>query len=176
MFTYLSMETFEAIRRRKSVRKYQQKPIEKEKLLKILEAARLAPSAKNLQPWHFVVVTDQKVREEIARGTIYARFIKDAPVLIVGCGDPRSKFYQIDVAIALQNLVLAATDLGFGTCWIGDFREEKVKRLLGIPDRLRVVALVTVGYEKEGLDISRKVLHTFRKRKPLEEIVHWERF
>jgi nitroreductase len=172
------METFEAIRRRKSVRAYAPARVEKEKLERILEAARLAPSAENIQPWYFIVVTDPEKRKQIAGGGRFAGFIEDAPVLIVGCGDQRAspKWYSIDVAIAMQNMVIAATSEGLGTCWIGSFDEGLVRKLLKIPENYRVVALLTVGYPREKLDLTGKVVHLLHRKKRLEEIVGFEEY
>jgi len=179
------MEVFEAIRTRRSIRSYEEKPIEEEKIRKVLEAARLAPSAGNRQPWRFIVVTDPKVKDKLreAKEKRMPPRIRppsrggplSAPVIIVGCAVPNESFpgtdfWKIDVAIALQNLVLAAWGEGLGTCWIGVFHEEEeVKEVLGIPKEARVVAMVALGYpaEKKG---------PVTDRKPLEEIVrydHW---
>ncbi|MEM3697355.1 MAG: nitroreductase family protein [Candidatus Bathyarchaeia archaeon] len=172
------MDVFEAVRRRHSVRAYAPTPIPKEKLVKILEAARLAPSAGNIQPWHFVVVTDYEKRRRIAENRMFARFLKEAPLVIVGCGDAKTspKWYIVDVAIAMQNMVLTATSEGLGTCWIGDFDEESVKELLKIPKNYRIVALLAVGYPREKFDLQGKMLHLIRKRKKLEHIVSFEEF
>ena len=109
------MNVFEAIEKRRSIRSYEPTPVPDEKLEKILEAARLAPSASNVQPRHFIVVTDRERRDTISSG-MFARFLKQAPVVIVACGDEKKspKWYPIDVAIAVENMVLAATgqDLG----------------------------------------------------------------
>ena len=109
------MNVFEAIEKRRSIRSYESTPVPEEKLEKILEAARLAPSASNVQPRHFIVVTDRERRDTISSG-MFARFLKQAPVVIVACGDEKKspKWYPIDVAIAVENMVLAATgqDLG----------------------------------------------------------------
>lgn len=183
------MEVYEAIRTRRSIRAYEDKPVEEEKLRRVLEAARLAPSAGNRQPWCFIIVTDPKVKEEIRLakerrippppgGTPRRPFrgpLEAAPVLIVGCALPSESFHgtdfwKIDVAIALQNLVLAAWEQGLGTCWIGVFHEEEeVKEVLKLPREARVVAMVALGYPAERKE-------PVKDRKPLEEIVrynHW---
>jgi nitroreductase len=169
------MDVFEAIQKRRSIRAYESTPVPREKLEKILEAARLAPSASNIQPWHFIVVTDSEKRKTLSRGR-YAKFLKKSPVVIVGCGDQKAspKWYMVDVAIAMQNMVLTATSEGLGTCWVGSFDEDEVKRLLKIPENFRVVALLAVGYSLEKGDISRKILHFIRRRKRLERIVSFE--
>jgi nitroreductase len=172
------MEVFEAIRKRKSIRAYVSTPVPEEKLEKILEAARLAPSAENIQPWYFIIVTDHEKRKQIAKSGVFAGFLEEAPVVIVGCGDRRAspKWYKIDVAIAMQNMVLAATAEGLGTCWIGSFDEGLVKRLLKIPERFEVVALLTVGYPRKKLDLTGKFVHFIRRKKRLNEIVGFEEY
>jgi len=135
-------------------------PIPKEQLEKILEAARLAPSASNIQPWHFIVVTDPEKRNALSKNR-FAKFLAEAPVVIVGCGDRKA---------------LAATALGLGTCWVGSFDEKKVKELLKIPEKFEVIALLAVGYPREKLDLSAKLLHLFRRRKKLEQIASLEEY
>jgi nitroreductase len=171
------MDVFEAIEKRRSIRKYEPAPIPNEKLDKILEAARLAPSASNVQPRHFIVVTDEERKKAVSAG-MFARFLRQAPVVIVACGDEKKspKWYPIDVSIAVENMVLAATGEGLGTCWIGSFDENKVRAVLKIPKNLRVVVLLALGYPsgKEGL--GSKVLRLVRKRKSLDEIVSIEEY
>jgi nitroreductase len=172
------MEVFEAIQRRRSVRAYAKTPVPEEKLGKILEAARLAPSAENIQPWYFVVVTDHKKRKEIAQSGIFAGFLDESPVVIVGCGDRKAspKWYAIDVAISMQNMVLAATAEGLGTCWIGSFDEGLLKKLLKIPEHFSVVALLTIGHPREKLDLTAKMVQSIRRKKRLEDIVGFEEY
>jgi nitroreductase len=172
------MEVSEAIRARKSIRAYSSTPIPKEKLEKILEAARLAPSAENLQPWYFVVVTNPEHKKQIAKSGKFARFLTECPVVIVGCGDRSAspKWYVIDVAIAMQNMVLAATSEGLGTCWVGSFDEGLVKRLLEIPDHYKVVALLAVGYPEKKFDLLGRVVHFIRRRKKLQDIAGLEKY
>ncbi|RJS90915.1 nitroreductase [Candidatus Bathyarchaeota archaeon] len=170
------MDVFEAIKTRRSIREYQEKPVEQEKLSKVLEAARLSPSAANKQPWKFIVVTDPKVKESL-RSAYNKDWLISAPVIIVGCALPKEawvrsdgeEYWKVDLAIAMQSLILEAWEQGLGTCWIGAFREDGVKKALGIPDDVRVVALTPLGYpaEEKGPVV---------RRKPLEEIVsydHW---
>lgn len=173
----VSMDVFEAVQKRRSIRAYAPTPLSKALLMKILEAARLAPSAGNIQPWHFIVVTDAVKREKLANSMV-TRFLKEAPVVIVGCGDQKAspKWFMVDVAIAMQNMVLTATSEGLGTCWVGIFNENKVKELLKIPERFRVVALMALGYPREKLDLQGKLLHMVKRRKPLEKIVSHEEF
>jgi nitroreductase len=171
------MEVIEAIRKRHSVRAYIAKEIPAEKLDRVLEAGRLAPSAGNIQPWHFVVVTNQQKRNMLSKGR-FAKFLAESPVVIVGCGDRVSSpnWYGVDTAIALQNMVLTATSEGLGTCWVGSFDENQVRRLLGIPEKFRVVALLALGYPREELDLGSKVLHLFRRRRKMDKIVSLEAF
>ena len=155
---------------RRSIRRYEGKEIPKDVLDKILEAGRQAPSAANRQPWHFIVVTDSEIKKELSKG-MFNRFIKDAPVTIIGCahGDLiAGKWSVIGTTIAMQNMVLAAWAMGVGSCWIGDFNEERVKKLLNVPDDLNIVALISFGYP---LEKPRPV-----KKKPLEEIVGFNKF
>jgi nitroreductase len=174
----MEMDVFEAVQKRHSVRAYRPTPIPEEKLKRILESARLAPSAGNIQPWYFVVVKDREKRETLAKGGRYARFLAESPTVIVGCGDQKTSpnWYVVDVAIALQTMVLTATAEGLGTCWIGSFSEEKVKSLLNIPDRFRVVALIAMGYQREKLELGSKILHLVRRKKSLEKIMALDGF
>ena len=172
------VEVFEAIRKRHSVRAYLPNRVPKDKLEKILEAARLAPSAGNIQPWHFIVVMNTRKRKKLSEGGRFAKFLSESPVVIVGCGDKKAspKWYAVDTAIAMQNMVLAATGEGLGTCWVGSFNEEQVKKLLNIPEKFRVIALLALGYPRKKWDLAAKALHFFRKKKKLEKIVSIEEF
>jgi len=172
------MDVFEAVQRRHSVRAYDSASVPKDKLMRILEAARLAPSAGNIQPWHFIVVTNSEKRQKIANSGRFAHFLAESPIIIVGCGDEKAspKWYVVDVAIAMQNMVLTATEEGLGTCWVGDFDEKLVKGLLSIPENYRVIALLAVGYPHEKFDVQGKMLHLIRRRKKLEDIVSFEEF
>lgn len=172
-----------AVSSRKSVRTFEKKELEKEKLVKCLEAARLAPSWANKQCWHFVVVAGSK---EVAELGLVPPHIKNAPALIVACGDPDKSgdidgkpYYLVDVAIAVEHIVLQAVELGLGTVWVGAFREDDVRRPLGIPRNIRVVALLPVGYpaEKEGMRAKMlKAVVGSGNRKPIEEIVHFQKW
>jgi nitroreductase len=171
------MEVFEAIKKRHSVRAYLPEQVPREKLNKILEAARLAPSAGNIQPWHFIVVTDQQKRNRLSTGR-FAKFLAESPLVLVGCGDKKASpnWHAVDTAIAMQNMVLTATSEGLGTCWIGSFNENHVKQLLNIPEKFQVIALLAIGYRREKPDIASKALHLFRRKKKLEKIVSLEQF
>lgn len=172
------MEVFEAIKQRKSVRAYQPTPVPNEKLIKVLEAARLAPSAGNIQPWRFIVVLDPQKRKKIAKGCRYGHFLDESPVIIVGCGDQKAspRWHAIDTCIAMENLVLAATGEGLGTCWIGFFNEKTIREMLKIPSRLKVVALLAIGYSRGKLNITAKLAHLIRPRKKLDRIAYIEEY
>jgi nitroreductase len=171
------MEVFEAIRERRSVRAYLPQAIAAERLERILEAARLAPSASNRQPWHFVVVTNQQKRKALSKER-YAKFLAESPVVIVGCGDRdlSPNWHVVDTAIAMQNMVLTATGEGLGTCWVGSFNENQVKELLSIPEKFKVVALLALGYPREKLDLRNKIRAFIRRRRKLEKIVSLNEF
>lgn len=166
------MEVLEAIRMRHSVRSYLDKEIPKDLLIRILEAARLAPSAANIQPWYFVVVMDRKKKRRIAESGAFGRFVADAPVVIVGCGDRKAspRWHVVDVSIAMEHMVLEATELGLGTCWVGSFNENVVKEVLKLPERFSVIALLALGYPREGMDLMARFVHLIHKRKKLQEI------
>jgi len=150
------MTVFEAIQKRYSCRAYKEREIEQEKLDKLAEAVRLAPSAKNTQDWRFVVVTDKEIREQVAATTNRPQVFKKAGAIIVGCSNSDyvmqcgQSIAPIDVSIALEHICLQATELGLGTCWIGSFETEKVRTILGIPDDINIVELMTVGYPADS--------------------------
>jgi nitroreductase len=155
---------------RRSIRRYEQKEIPKDVLDKILDAGRQAPSAANRQPWHFIVVTDPEIKKELSKG-MFNRFIKDTPVTIVGCAHKdliAGKWSIISTTIALHNMVVAAWAMGIGSCWVGDFNEEKIKKLLNIPESWNIVALISFGYPAEKPQP--------RKKKSIEEIVSFNKF
>jgi nitroreductase len=170
------MDVFDAVKARKSIRSYQSKPVPEEVLMKVLESARLAPSAVNRQPWHFVVVTDAEKRKKLSAGP-FAGFLKESPVVIVGCGDTRAspRWHVVDVSIAMQQMVLTATSEGLAACWIGSFNEKKVKELLGIPDKFKVIALLAMGYQRGKRGLASKLIGS-HKRKDIGEIVSFDVF
>ena len=175
------MTVMEAIRLRKSVRSYKQengepKPVEDEKLNAVLEAARLAPSASNRQEWRFVVVRDAAMRRQLAAAANDQTFVGQAPVVLACCAETDNHrmscgqlCYPIDLAIAIDHVTLAAVELGLGTCWIGAFKEEKGKQLLGIPNDVRVVQLLPLGYPADPGPKE-------KSRKPLEDLVRRDRW
>ena len=170
------MTVMEAIKLRKSVRSFEDKPVEDEKLNAVLEAARLAPSASNRQEWRFVVVRDAEMRRKLASAANDQAFVGQAPVVLACCAQTDSHrmpcgqlCYPIDLAIVIDHITLAAVELGLGTCWVGAFKEEKVKQLLGIPDDVRVVELLPLGYPADPAPKE-------KSRKPLEQLVHRDRW
>lgn len=170
------MEVFEAIEKRRSVRAYDSRPVPADVLMKVLETGRIAPSASNRQPWHFIVVRDAERRKALSDGK-WAKFLTDSPIVIVGCGnkDESPEWHVIDVTIAMQQMVIAATAEGLGTCWIGSFYEDRVRKALKVPEELRIVAMLAVGYTKDKPDLTAKVMRS-RNRKKMDEILSYEEF
>ena len=153
------MDLFEAIEKRRSIRSYKSTPMPNEHLKKILEAARLAPSGKNLQPWRFIIVRNPERKMMLAEAAMNQMFIVEADVVIVALSDPtiysstgtgRRIPYLQDSMIAIEHMVLAATALGYGTCWIGAFNEDKVKQIVNAPEELAVIALLPIGVPNEN--------------------------
>lgn len=170
------MNFWDLVKKRYSVRKYSDRPVEEEKIRKILEAARLAPSAVNYQPRHFIVITDGELKAQIAEA--YTRdWFQEAPVVIVALGDHQQAWHRrdgkdhcdIDVAIAVDHLTLAATSLGLGTCWVCAFDAEKVHSILDLPPHLEAVALIPLGYPADDGAPE-------RERKGLDALVSWNGF
>jgi len=165
------------IEKRKSIRSYKPQDVEEEKLNYILQAFRKAPSAKNLQPWKLIIVKDKKKISDLSIACNNQTFLSEAPILIVACAKEDEAYgvmggymnsYPIDIALALEHLILAATEKGLGTCWIGAFKEKLVKDLLDVPDNVRVVAITPVGYPAvEGRT---------RGRKPISKIVCYDKY
>ncbi|MGV8172495.1 MAG: nitroreductase family protein [Candidatus Woesearchaeota archaeon] len=173
------MNTIEAINSRRSIRRYQDKPVEFEKLINILDAATKAPSAGNLQDWRFIIVTDRNLIKQTAGYSIEQYWIQTAPVLILVCAVPEKhemyyglrgkRLYNIqDCAASIENILLAATDAGLGSCWIGAFEEEKVRALFGIPPEVRPQAIISIGYSDE--------VPKDRVTVPLEQVVYFNRY
>jgi len=171
------MDVFEAFKVRKSVRSFEDRQVPEDLLERLLESARIAESANNSQPWHFIVVTDPEKRRELSSGR-YAKFLKNTPCVIVGIGDREASpnWCTVDVTIALQNIVLAATALGLGTCWIGSFAEGEVKTVLNVPDKYTVVGMIALGFEKSKGGIGGMIEAHMHRRKSLEQIVSYESF
>lgn len=156
------MDLYDAMRARRSVRTYVDRPVPMDALGRLLEAARQAPSANNLMPWRFIVVTDPETKATIAASGQYGKFLAHAPVAIVALGDEGTapRWYAVDTAIALEHIALAAVAEGLGSCWIGSFDEAKVKELLAVPEGQRVVAVLALGYPKEKIDLG-KIANAF---------------
>jgi nitroreductase len=176
------MHVLETIQLRRSVRGYATRLIPDDVLQRLCQAMRGAPSACNLQPWHFILVTDAELRRQVAHAAQDQTWMADAPVIVVACGLPDQAYQhmrgsgnsvEIDVAIALDHLTLAAVAEGLGTCWIGAFHESEVKRLLDIPAPVRVVALTPLGYP-DATSVHRRLRED--ERKPLSEIVSRNRY
>ena len=168
------MTVMEAIQERHSVRHYAAKPVEEEKLQKVLEAGRLAPSANNEQAWKFVVVTDPELREKMVEACHNYAFVGEAPVILAVCSDHIRSMRcgqparTVDCSIALSFMMLEATELGLGSCWIGAFEEDKVRSLLNVPPEFQIVAVTPLGYPEGKVDSH--------PRRPLGEIVLRESF
>lgn len=164
------MDVSKSIDVRRSIRKYKKTELEDEKLIRILESARIAPSAANRQQWKFLVVKKFETRRDLVDACHAQKFVEEAPVVIVACSTesehkmPCGQYaYTVDLSIALSFMVLQATELGLGTCWLGAFDEKMVKKVLKIPDKIRVVGIITVGYADEEPNA--------RPRKSLDEII-----
>lgn len=169
------MDFYDVIKTRLSVRGYSQKPVEEDKLARVLEAARIAPSAANRQPWQYVVVRDAETKARL-RPAYDREWFYTAPVIIAAIGDPsvawvredRRSYLDVDVAISFDHLVLAAAAEGLGTCWIAHFKPAVVSEVLGIPAGYEPLLLTPLGYPS--------VTPQPRDRKALSEIVHWDRW
>ncbi|MFZ2410334.1 MAG: nitroreductase family protein [Candidatus Methanoperedens sp.] len=169
------MDMRKAIQSRRSIRAYDSREVEEDKLVRVLESGRLSPSAGNRQERRFVIIRDAKTRKLLSEAAKDQKFVAQAPVVIaacsveseyvMSCGQPA---YPIDTAIAVDHMTLQAVEEGLGTCWIGAFDEKKVKEILNIPEDVRVVALLPLGYPSA---IPRPT-----PRKSLHEIVMWEKW
>jgi nitroreductase len=166
----MAKDTIACIMERRSNRKYKREALPEADLQTILEAGRQAPSAANRQPWHFVVVTDEKQRQTVSEACNDQTWMADAGAIIAGVGKPgvNEKWHAVDVGIAMQNMILAATALGYGTCWIGAFDQGRVKSVLGVPDEMRVIALTPVGVPADQPEA--------RPRIAMEEFVSLDRY
>ena len=166
------MTVLDSIRRRYSCRAYHDKSIEQDKLDCILEAARLAPSARNTQDWRFVVVTDKAIKSRVAATTNRPEVFEKAGVIIAACSNSDEVMRcgqaigPIDVAIALEHICLQAADLGLGTCWIGSFDSDKVRQILAIPEDIAIIELMALGYPADSKPEP--------KREPMEKIVCYD--
>ncbi len=168
------MAVLDAIKKRYSCRSYLDKPIEQDKLDEILEAARLAPSAKNLQDWRFIIITDKATKCKLVEAANNQKFLENAGAIIVACsvsshvmkcGQPIG---PIDIAIALEHVCLQAAQSGLATCWIGSFYPEKVRPILGIPESVSVIELMALGYPADKPPVP--------NRRPLDKIACYEKW
>ena len=170
------MDVYEAIRTRKSVRSFLDRPVDDALLERLFSAVRLAPSARNVQEWRFVAIRDPALRQRLARDAAQQPFIGTAPVLLACCAETDGRImrcgqaaYPIDVAIAMDHLTLAAAAEGLGTCWIGSFDETLVMELLHIPRTVRVVQLMPLGWPADPVPVE-------KRRLPLDAILRRERW
>ena len=180
------MEFIDVVKSRNSIRSYDNREVEDDKIDYVLECARMAPSWVNKQCWSFIIVKNKKTIKILAKTTIINRWLRHVPCIIVACGDPTLsgtyngiEYFTVDVAIAMEHLILAATDMGISSCWIGGFHEKKVKEALGIPDRIRVVALTPLGYLAKKRHIFGgiiKIITRSKTRKSLAEITHYDKW
>lgn len=173
------MEVLEAIRGRRSIRAFKSQDLDSETIQKLIDVARWAPSAGNLEPWEFIVVRKPDTKRKLAKAALGQDFIEEAPVVIVVCANEsrsaqgyglRGKMlYCIqDTAAATQNILLTAYSMGLGTCWIGAFEEEEARDILKIPEGVRPVAIIPIGYRAEAPEP--------RRRRSLSQIIHNETF
>ncbi len=169
------MDFWDVLNKRYSVRQYLEKPVEPDKLARVLEAARVAPSGSNRQPWKLVVVRDELLRRQMVEACCDQKFIGQAPVVIAGVGTMPQRIMHcdvpgdpVDVAIAMEHVALAAANEGLGTCWIGAFHQDKVRAVLGIPATCKVIEVMVLGYpaDRQGP----------RTRKTIDELVAFDRW
>jgi nitroreductase len=161
------MDALEAIRKRRSVREYTGDPIPRQDLETIVDAGRLAATGSNRQPWDFIVVTEREMIDELK---VAARWMEKAGAIIAVVMDPSSRWWVEDGSAAVENMLVASTALGYGSCWLEGYtlpREEEFKALLGIPEDRRLLTLVPIGVPAES---------PTRAKKSLEEVIHWERY
>jgi nitroreductase len=163
------------IKERKSVRRFKPDPVSPETIKKLLEAARQAPNAGNLQPWYFIVVNNLEIRQQLVRAALNQTFLAEAPVNIVVCAEPnrsaarygqrgRDLYCIQDTAAAVENILLTATAYGLGSCWVGAFNEQEVAQILKLKPEYRPVAIIPIGHPaRETKTVARR---------PLEEVMH----
>jgi len=173
------MEFQELVRKRRMVRAFRPDPVPEELVQKLLGNAVRAPSAGNLQPWEFIVVRDDETKRRLAKAALSQMFLAEAPVVIVTCrdvernawhyGDRGRHFYSLlDVSCATMMILLTASNEGLGACWVGAYHDEEVSRILALPEHVRPVALISVGWPAET--------PTPTERIPPAEVLHYERF
>jgi nitroreductase len=169
------MDILTAISQRSSVRAYKDTDVEEEKLKKVLEAARLSSSSSNRQEWKFIVVKNKEIRKKLVNAAFGQSFIAEAPAVIVACATESKSImacgqpaHTVDVSIACAFMILQAYELGLGTCWIGAFKEDEVKKILNIPEHIRVVAMTPLGYANQPA--------SQKSRKGFDQIVCFEKY
>jgi len=172
------MECIEAIKGRRSIRKFKDQPVEKELIGQLLDAAQMAPSAGNLQARDFIVISDKTTKQKLAKAAMGQSFIEEAPVAIVVIANiersshiyrSRGELYAIqDAAAGIENLLLAAHSMGLGACWVGAFDEAKVSELLGTPNKTKPVAIIPVGYPGEQASAPPRMVQ--------DRLAHWEKW
>ena len=166
------MDAMEVLKTRRSIRQFKDKTIAKKDIELMIDAARLAPSANNVQPWEFIVVTDARMRRDIAALADYGKFIADAPVCIcVFCKE--TKYYLEDGSAATENIMLAARSLGIGSCWVaGDKKPYAVRigKMLNVPSGYKLVSLIAIGYPASDN------FGSAHGKRPVSEVLHWEKF
>jgi len=174
------MDVIEAIKNRRSTRAFTNEPISHAEIEQLIDAARHAPSAGNIQPWEFIIIRDPKIKKSIAQAALNQTFIEQAPVAIVVCADTAKSgrgygsrgidlYCMQDTAAATQNILLTAEALGLGTCWIGALNEKEVEEILNLPDGVRPMALIPIGRRTAAGPRT-------RSRGPIEEIIHYETY
>lgn len=165
------MDVIKCIKKRRSIRSYKDKKIDKKIIEDIIDCARLAPSANNAQPWEFVIVTDKEKLNSIANVCTYGSFIKDAACCIVVCGDSSNNHLIEDGSAATQNILLSAYAYNIGSCWVAGWKRtynDDIKNILEIPNNIDIVSILSLGYiEKET--------EAYGKRN-LSDVIHWEKF
>jgi nitroreductase len=173
------LDVFEAIRKRRSIRAYTKEDVSEDEVEKLIDAARWAPSAGNIQPWEFIIIRNAETKRKLSAAALDQTSIEEAPVVIVVCANQKRSAWGYgqrgatlyclqDTAAATQNLLLAAYALGLGTCWIGAFQAERARQALNMPMDVRPVAIIPVGHPAEKPMVP--------SRRPLTEIVHYENF
>jgi nitroreductase len=164
---YKTMDTFEAIHTRRSIRRYTGAPIPRQDLEKIVDAGRMAASGNNKQPWDFIVITKQDMIEQLKVASVW---MEHAGAIIAVVLDPSSRWWVEDGAAAVENILIASTALGYGACWLEGYtipHEVEFKTLLGIPQEKRLLTLIPVGVPAE---------QPTREKKPLHDVLHWEKY
>ncbi len=173
------MNVLDAIKGRRSIRAFERRDVSPEAVEELVDAARWAPSAGNIQPWEFIIIRKPETKRKLVEAAWNQSFIEEAPVVIVVCADEDSSsqgygdrgktlYCLQDTAAAIQNVQLAAYSFGLGACWIGAFNEERVREILGVPRGMRTVAIIPVGYAAESPEP--------RRRRPISQIIHHEVF